>query len=213
MKYYNTIEELNNDITKNKLMFSSSLAKNSYKKSIGVSTSFGNVTNLNSKNIPVVIINLSPTFNISANKINTSEKILNKIIKSADILPYVTYIYKNNITKKAIIKAITIKKPILDSEYSYNCIKSTHDELVYMISNVYKNNDNILFVFLGKYAEYQYLNNMLHTYNNNINTNIHTIYNKHISQFIDDNNYSENKSLLDDIDRIKRKINSLVKSK
>ena len=47
MKYYNTIEELNNDITKNKLMFSSSLAKNSYKKSIGVSTSFGNVTNLN----------------------------------------------------------------------------------------------------------------------------------------------------------------------
>ena len=82
-----------------------------------------------------------------------------------------------------------------------------------MISNVYKNNDNILFVFLGKYAEYQYLNNMLHTYNNNINTNIHTIYNKHISQFIDDNNYNCNKSLLDDIDRIKRKINSLAKSK
>jgi len=204
MKYYNTIEELNNDITKNKLMFSSSLAKNSYKKSIGVSTSFGNVTNLNSKNIPVVIINLSSTFNISANKINTSEKILNKIIKSADILPYVTYIYKNNIARK---------NTILDSEYSYNCIKSTHDELVYMISNVYKNNDNILFVFLGKYAEYQYLNNMLHTYNNNINTNIHTIYNKHISQFIDDNNYNENKSLLDDIDRIKNKINSLAKSK
>lgn len=204
MKYYNTIEELNNDITKNKLMFSSSLAKNSYKKSIGVSSSFGNVTNLNSKNIPVVIINLSPTFNISANKINTSEKILNKIIKSADILPYVTYIYKNNITKK---------NTVLDSEYSYNCIKSTHDELVYMISNVYKNNDNILFVFLGKYAEYQYLNNMLHTYNNNINTNIHTIYNKHISQFIDDNNYNCDKSLLDDIDRIKRKINSLAKNK
>ena len=111
MKYYNTIEELNNDITKNKLMFSSSLAKNSYKKSIGVSTSFGNVTNLNSKNIPVVIINLSPTFNISANKINTSEKILNKIIKSADILPYVTYIYKNNIDRK---------NTILDSEYSYD---------------------------------------------------------------------------------------------
>lgn len=204
MKYYNTIEELNNDITKNKLMFSSSLAKNSYKKSIGVSNSFGNVTNLNSKNIPVVIINLSPTFNISANKINLTEKILNKIIKSADILPYVTYIYKNNIARK---------NTILDSEYSYNCIKSTHDELVYMISNVYKNNDNILFVFLGKYAEYQYLNNMLHTYNNNINTNIHTIYNKHISQFIDDNNYNENKSLLDDIDRIKNKIKSLSRSK
>ena len=54
---------------------------------------------------------------------------------------------------------------------------------------------------------------MLHTYNDNINTNIHTIYIKHISQFIDDNNYNENKSLLDDIDRIKRKINSLAKSK
>lgn len=204
MKYYNTIEELNNDITKNKLMFSNILAKNSYKNSIGYSNSYGNLTNIHNKNVPVVIINLSPTFNIPVNKINLSEKILNKIIKTADILPYVTYIYKNNIARK---------NTILDSEYSYNCIKSTHDELVYMISNVYKNNDNILFVFLGKYAEYQYLNNMLHTYNNNINTNIHTIYNKHISQFIDDNNYNCDKSLLDDIDRIKRKINSLVKSK
>jgi len=203
LKYYNTVEELSNDITKNKLMFSNELIKNSYKKSIGLFAGFGNVTNLHN-NIPVVIINLSPTFNIPVNKINLSEKILNKIIKTADILPYVTYIYKNNINRKTIV---------LDSEYSYNCINSSCDELMYMITNIYKNHNDILFIFLGKYAEYQYLNNMLHTYNNNINTNIHTIYNKHISQFIDDNNYNENKSLLDDIERIKRKINSLVKSK
>lgn len=189
---------------KNKLMFNNSLMKNSYKHSIGNNTmSFGNLTyNLHSDNVPVIMINLSANFNIPANKMNINNKIINNIIKQSNILPYVTYIYKNSITKKC---------SIMDSEYSYNNIKNTADELVYLLHNYYGTYDHILCVYLGRYAEYQYLNNMIHNYSNSISTKVHNIFNRHPSQFINDKDPFKNKILLDDIDRIVRKINQIKK--
>jgi len=195
------METMMKNITKNCIMFSNEHILNqerAFKNMFGCHASRGNLTNFHPNEKPIIILDLAPEFNIPKNKLHLRDTILNSIIKEAKIYPYITYVYKEPITKKYRVE---------NEEYCYDAIYNVCKELHYIIENQFSNHQVITLVFLGKYIEYRYVVTILNYMLQANDVYLELIYNHHISTFIKENDgdYKNNKFYKDDVNRLSKK--------
>lgn len=198
---YSDLESVKKNINKNEKLFSDKLMEKKYNYTFANTLARGNLSSFT--NIPTIMLNLAPNFNIPAAKIAENDSIINYIIEKTNILPYITYVYKEPITKKVSIE---------ESENNYNSIVNLCKEISFVLDNIYHNYDNILYIHMGKYSEYQYFHNIMNNYSNRYtNRNQYIVYIHHTSYFIkEDNGFNKNsETLLKDIDTINKKIETI----
>jgi hypothetical protein len=196
------METMMKNITKNSIMFSdpnSSDHERIFKNLFGCYNSRGNLTQFQPNEKPIIFLDLAPEFNIPKNKLHLHDTILNSIIKEAKIYPYITYVYKEPITKKNRVE---------DEESCYDAIHNVCKEIHYIIENKYNDYREIMLVQMGKYIEYQYILTMLNYMLQGNNVYLDLICNHHISSFIKENNgdYKNSKIYKEDINRITKKL-------
>jgi hypothetical protein len=190
------------NITKDSIMFSNqniSDQESVFKNLFDCHTSRGNLTQFQPNEKPIIMLDLAPEFNIPKNKLHLRNTILNSIIKEAKIYPYITYVYKEPITKKNRVE---------EEESCYNAIYNVSKELHYIIENNYNSHREITVIQLGKYIEYRYVITMLSYLLQGNNVHLDLIYNHHPSSFIKENNgdFKNSKIFKEDINRITKKL-------
>ena len=126
---------------------------------------------------------------------------MNILIKETGILPYTTYIYKQeNVRNKD-------KNSVLESEIDYNNIYSLVKELNYIITNIFNNYNDIILLKSGRYKDYSFVLNML--FSINANNNIHYDSIRRKSDYVKTNKDS---FLKNDINKIKKLLKSIKKA-
>jgi hypothetical protein len=194
------INEVKQNIFSNEILFSNELIKNSFYKTFNVINSKGNLSKYHYKEIPIIILDISKDFN-NKNNIEYCEEKMNILIKETGILPYTTYIYKQeNVRNKD-------KNSVLESEIDYNNIYSLVKELNYIITNIFNNYNDIILLKSGRYKDYSFVLNML--FSINANNNIHYDSIRRKSDYVKTNKDS---FLKNDINKIKKLLKSIKKA-
>jgi len=196
----NSINEVKENIFSNKLLFSNELIQTSFCKTFNIINSKGNLSEFHYKEIPIIILDISKNFNNINNEERISEK-YNIFLKETKILPYFTYIYKQeNVRNKD-------KNSVLESEIDYNNIYSLVKELNYIITNIFNNYNDIILLKSGRYKDYSFVLNML--FSINANNNIHYDSIRRKSDYVKTNKDS---FLKNDINKIKKLLKSIKKA-
>jgi len=191
-----------NNLFKN-LYFDSEEKEKIYTNWTKNSLATGNATSKHLNNVACVVIDLAPGFSFSQNSLELRENILSCVFEKANILPYITYIYKTPIVNKVAVN---------EYENVYDILHNATIELEYVIQN-FLLQYNVLIIYLGRYAEYNQIQSLIGYANQQMQKNINNIYLYHPSYYLKDyNNFKNTKAFKNDVRKIIEKINTIKKS-